>query len=91
MSLGLNLEIETFMHGAMCVAVSGRCFTSQFLYNKSANRGDCLQPCRRRYRIIDLETDKELELENNFVMSAKDLCTLMIFDQVLDFLFLFHC
>ncbi len=83
-SLSLDVEIETFMHGAMCVAVSGRCFTSQFLYNKSANRGDCLQPCRRRYRIVDLETDKELELENNFVMSAKDLCTLQFIDKLLD-------
>lgn len=77
-----ELKIEVFAHGAMCVAVSGRCFMSQFLYGKSANRGDCIQPCRRSYQITDPETGKELELENNYVMSAKDLCTLDILDDI---------
>lgn len=67
--------VETFVHGAMCVAVSGRCFTSQFLFNKSANRGECIHPCRRAYIIKD-EEGNELKLDNNRVMSAKDLCAL---------------
>ena len=70
-----GLEIETFCHGAMCVSVSGRCFMSQHLFCKSANRGECIQPCRRAYIIKD-EEGKELKLENNRVMSPKDMCTL---------------
>jgi len=77
-----KLEIETFVHGAMCVSVSGRCFTSQFLFKKSANRGECLQPCRRGYLIKDVETGDELELNSNFVMSPKDLCALPILDKL---------
>lgn len=69
------IDVEVFIHGAMCVSVSGRCFTSQFLFNKSANRGECLQSCRRAYTIKDDE-GKELKLEHNTVMSAKDLCAL---------------
>ena len=79
----LNLEVECFIHGAMCVSVSGRCFTSQFLFNKSANRGDCLQPCRREYIIKDKDEGYELELDNNFVMSAKDLCCLPFIDKLI--------
>ncbi len=71
-----NLEVEVFVHGAMCVSISGRCFTSQFLFDKSANRGECLHPCRRSYTIKDKERGYELDLYNNTVMSAKDLCTL---------------
>jgi len=70
------LPIECFVHGAMCVSVSGRCFTSQFLFNKSANRGECIHPCRRAYTVIDKQEGFELELENDKVMSAKDLCML---------------
>ncbi|MBW3015727.1 U32 family peptidase [Candidatus Woesearchaeota archaeon] len=80
----LDIEIETFIHGAMCVAVSGRCFTSQFLFNRSANRGDCIQPCRRSYKITDIEEGFELELNNNYVMSAKDLCTLPFIDKLIE-------
>lgn len=73
----LKVEIETFCHGAMCVSISGRCFTSQFLQNKSANRGMCTHPCRRAYTITDAtDPSKQLRLQNNRVMSAKDLCTL---------------
>ena len=79
-----NLPIETFIHGAMCVAVSGRCFMSQFSYCKSANKGDCIQPCRRSYKIIDEETGKEFSVENNYIMSAKDLCTMPILDKIVD-------
>ena len=80
----LDVKIECFVHGAMCVAVSGRCFTSQFLYGKSANRGECLQPCRRSYLVRDVEEDKELVLENKYVMSPKDLCTLEFVDKLFD-------
>ena len=69
------IQIECFIHGAMCVAVSGRCFTSQFLFKKSANRGECLHPCRRSYIVKD-EEGNELKVDNNQIFSAKDLCTL---------------
>lgn len=72
-----NLEIETFIHGAMCVAVSGRCFLSSSLYDKSANCGECLQPCRKRWKLIS-EDEEEFELvqaENeSHILSPKDLC-----------------
>ncbi|MBW2995417.1 U32 family peptidase [Candidatus Woesearchaeota archaeon] len=80
----INVEIECFVHGAMCVSESGRCFTSQFLFGKSANRGQCIQPCRREYKVTDLETGQELALKNNHVMSPKDLCTLNFLDQLID-------
>jgi len=75
------MPVECFIHGAMCVSISGRCFTSQFLTNKSANRGECLQFCRRSYKITDADGN-ELELDNNKVMSAKDLCGLPFVEQL---------
>jgi len=75
------IEVECFIHGAMCVSVSGRCFTSQFLFNKSANRGECLHPCRRSYSVKD-EEGNELKVENNQIFSAKDLCTLPFIEQM---------
>ena len=75
-------DVECFAHGAMCVAVSGRCFTPQFLFNKSANRGQCLHPCRRSYTVKDKQEGYELELENDKVMSAKDLCMLPFIEQM---------
>jgi len=83
-NLETDVELEVFIHGAMCVAVSGRCFMSQDLYGKSANRGECIQPCRRSYNIEDPETGKELELNNYYVMSPKDLCTIDIIDSLID-------
>ena len=77
-----NLEVEVFIHGAMCVSISGRCFMSQFLFNKSANRGECFQPCRRSYVIKDKNYNKELEIENSRVMSAKDLCVLPFIEEL---------
>jgi len=77
-----GLKIECFAHGAMCVAISGRCFTSQFLFNKSANRGECLHPCRRSYIVKDKQENYELELENDKVLSAKDLCTLPFIEKL---------
>lgn len=76
------IELECFCHGAMCVAVSGRCFTSQFLFNKSANRGQCLHPCRRAYIVKDKQEGYELEIDNDKIMSAKDLCTLPFIGQM---------
>lgn len=72
---------EVFIHGAMCVAISGRCFTSQFLFNKSANRGECFQPCRRSYTVKD-EDDNALKVINNRIFSAKDLCCLPFFEKL---------
>ena len=80
-----GIQVETFVHGAMCVSVSGRCFLSQHLFNRSANRGDCLQPCRRKYKITDVEEPKnELELGESYVMSPKDLCALPFLDKLID-------
>ncbi|MFH1608312.1 MAG: peptidase U32 family protein [archaeon] len=76
------IDVECFIHGAMCVAVSGRCFTSQFLFNKSANRGTCLHPCRRSYKVIDKQNEFELEVENDKIFSAKDLCALPFIEQM---------
>ena len=79
-----GIELEVFVHGAMCVSISGRCFLSHYLYGKSANRGECMQPCRYEYNVIDKEKNKELILGNNYVMSPKDLCTIMFIDQLID-------
>jgi len=75
------IDIECFAHGAMCVAISGRCFTSQFLFNKSANRGECFHPCRRSYHVKD-EEGNELKVTNNKIFSAKDLCTLPFIEKM---------
>ena len=77
-------EIECFCHGAMCVAISGRCFMSQHLFNSSANKGKCLHPCRRPYEVTikDETSGKELKLQNQRVMSAKDLCTLPFIEKL---------
>lgn len=77
-------EIEVFIHGAMCVSVSGRCFMSQFLYGKSANRGECQQPCRRKYLIKQIDGGKELELGEDYVMSPKDMCTIDFIEKIID-------
>lgn len=77
-------EIEIFIHGAMCVSMSGRCFMSQFLTGRSANRGECTQPCRRKYLIKQIDGGKELELGENYVMSPKDMCTIDFIEKILD-------
>jgi len=81
-----NMEIEVFIHGAMCIAVSGRCFMSQEMFNTSANRGDCIQPCRRNYQVTltDTETKKQMVLGEDHVLSPKDLCALPFIEQILD-------
>ena len=81
---GELIELEAFVHGAMCVAVSGRCAMSLYHYNRSANRGQCTQICRRKYKVIDVGTNKELIIDNNYVMSAADLCTIGMLPELLD-------
>ena len=80
---GNLVKIEIFAHGALCVAISGKCYMSLATYNSSANRGACLQNCRRSYRVIDEETGDELVLENKYVMSPKDLCIIGFIDKVI--------
>ncbi len=81
---GENLKIEVFAHGALCVAVSGKCYMSLAQYDSSANRGQCLQPCRREYEIKDKQTGDELVLGNDYVMSPKDLCTIGMIDKLVE-------
>ena len=78
-----EIEIEVFAHGAMCVSVSGRCFLSQFEHGKSANRGECLQTCRREFIVRDVLRGHELALGNNYILSPKDLCTLPFIEKLL--------
>jgi putative protease len=92
----VDIETEAFVHGAQCVAVSGRCFLSHFAYGHSANRGECHQPCRRRFLIkaIDRFTDNDgnpvhdsdtaFEVSPHTVMSAKDLCSLPFLDKLVE-------
>ena len=79
---GRPVRLELFAHGALCVAVSGRCYMSLAQYNESANRGACFQPCRRAYRVTDEETGEELVIDNRHVMSPKDLCTVQYLGQI---------
>lgn len=79
---GELIEIEIFGHGALCMAVSGKCYLSLHTQNSSANRGACVQNCRRTYKVIDLEDGHELEIDNEYIMSPEDLCTIDILDQV---------
>jgi len=81
---GELVEIEVFAHGALCVAVSGRCSMSLYCYDRSANRGKCTHICRRAYKVTDLETGQELKIDNNYVMSASDLCTIGMLDKLVD-------
>lgn len=78
------VEIEIFGHGALCVAVSGRCAMSLFCYGTSANKGKCTQVCRREFKVTDIQTGKELVVDNNYVMSPKDLCTIGMLDKIID-------
>ena len=80
----VDIEIEAFVHGAMCIAVSGRCFMSHEMFGKSANRGECIQPCRREYEIVDKSTDKSLILGEDYVLSPEDLCSIEFIDQLIE-------
>ena len=79
---GRLVEIEIFGHGALCMAISGKCHMSLHTYNSSANRGACKQNCRKPYIVIDKESGIELEIDNEYIMSPKDLMVLNILDQV---------
>ncbi len=81
---GELIKIEVFVHGALCMAVSGKCYLSLHNHNSSANRGACLQDCRRTYTVKDKESDTELEIDNEYIMSPKDLKTIHLLDKVLD-------
>ena len=81
---GELIKIELFAHGALCVAVSGHCYMSLASYNSSANRGVCYHSCRRKYKVIDDETGDELLIDNEFVMSPRDLCTVQYLDMMVD-------
>ena len=81
---GNTLQIECFVHGALCMAVSGKCYISLDNANKSANRGACLQYCRRPYKVTDMDGGTELVVDNKYIMSPKDLKTVDFLDKILD-------
>jgi putative protease len=80
---GERMKLEMFVHGALCMAVSGKCYLSLHEYNTSANRGNCYQTCRRGYTVRDMETGYELDIDNQYIMSPKDLCTIGFLDQII--------
>lgn len=80
---GISCEVEAFIHGAMCISISGRCFLSAYSFGKSANTGECLQPCRREYLIRDQEEEAEYLLGRDYVLSPKDLCALDFLDELI--------
>lgn len=79
---GQLIQIEIFAHGALCMSISGKCYLSLDNYGQSANRGACLQLCRRGYIVKDKESDLELEIDNEYIMSPKDLCTIDFLDKI---------
>ena len=81
---GQLVRIEIFAHGALCIGISGKCGMSLAAYNHSANRGQCFQLCRRRYRVTDTETGFEMDIDNQYIMSPKDICTIRVIDQLIE-------
>lgn len=81
---GKLVRIEMFAHGALCMAISGKCYLSLNTYGSSANRGSCYQLCRRGYEVTDLETGNKLNIDNKYIMSPKDLCTIEFMDKIID-------
>ena len=81
---GEPVRIEMFAHGALCMAVSGKCYLSLHAYGAAANRGACMQVCRRGYEVTDLETGNKLEVDNKYIMSPKDLCTIEFMDKIVE-------
>lgn len=79
----IKCEIETFIHGAMCISISGRCFLSEYSFGKSANKGQCMQPCRREFYIKDVDGEAEYMLGKDYVLSPKDLCTIDFIDELI--------
>jgi putative protease len=80
---GKPVRIEIFAHGALCMAISGKCYLSLDNYNASANRGACYQLCRRPYKVTDLDGEVELVVDNEYIMSPKDLCTIGFLDKII--------
>lgn len=80
---GELMKVEVFVHGALCMAVSGKCYLSLHAQNASANRGACIQNCRHTYMVTDKESGEELRIENEYIMSAKDLCSIHMLDQII--------
>lgn len=80
---GELVQIEMFCHGALCMAISGKCYLSLHEYGSSANRGSCFQICRRGYEVTDLETGAQLHVDNKYIMSPKDLCTIEFIDKMI--------
>ncbi|MBQ9470170.1 MAG: U32 family peptidase [Bacteroidales bacterium] len=80
---GRPVKIEMFAHGALCMAISGKCYLSLHGANRSANRGACVQICRRSYTVTDNETGDQLHIDNEYIMSPKDLCTIAFIDKLL--------
>jgi putative protease len=81
---GELMKLEIFVHGALCMAISGKCYLSLHTQNASANRGACTQNCRRPYKVTDVETNEALLIDNEYIMSPKDLCTIGVLDQVIN-------
>lgn len=81
---GKPVRIEMFAHGALCMAISGKCYLSLHTYGASANRGVCYQICRRGYEVTDLETGNKLNIDNKYIMSPKDLCTIDFMDRIIE-------
>ena len=81
---GELVRIEVFAHGALCIGISGKCGMSLAAYNHSANRGQCFQLCRRKYRVTDIETGFEMDIDNQYIMSPRDICTIRVMDQLLE-------
>lgn len=79
-----DIEIEVFVHGAMCVSISGRCFMSQNKFGRSANRGECLQPCRREYLVTDIEEKHKFNVGHDYILSPKDLCTIPFIEKLIE-------
>ncbi len=82
--MGRQVRIEMFCHGALCMAISGKCYMSLHAQNRSANRGECVQICRRSYTATDNETGNQLEIDNKYLMSPKDLKTVRFIDRMMD-------
>lgn len=81
---GDQIKIEMFAHGALCMAISGKCYLSLHENNKSANRGECYQTCRKSYIATNVESGYELEIDNEYIMSPKDLCTIGFLDKMIN-------
>ncbi len=81
---GNLIKIEMFVHGALCMAISGKCYLSLHENDKSANRGECYQTCRKSYLVTGKESGYEIEVDNEYIMSPKDLCTIGFLDKILE-------